>query len=83
MPLFLDPRVTGEESPFREPKRSATIRGGFGISYIPASRAPYGEILLFTVLISLVLLPLRVTSRRSALKMQRVQPQIDAIKAKH
>ncbi len=41
------------------------------------------SIVLFTVLINLVLLPLRVTSMRSALKMQRIQPQIDAIKAKH
>ncbi len=40
-------------------------------------------IVLFTTLINLVLLPLRVTSMRSALKMQRIQPQIDAIKAKH
>ena len=39
-------------------------------------------IVLFTTLINLVLLPLRVTSMRSALKMQRIQPQIDAIKAK-
>ncbi len=39
-------------------------------------------IVLFTVLINLILLPLRVTSMRSALKMQRIQPQIDAIKAK-
>ncbi len=40
-------------------------------------------IVLFTVLINLVLLPLRITSMRSALKMQRIQPQIDAIKARH
>lgn len=40
-------------------------------------------IVLFTVLINLVLLPLRIVSMRSALKMQRIQPQIDAIKAKH
>ncbi len=40
-------------------------------------------IVLFTVLINLVLLPLRITSMRSALKMQRIQPQIDSIKAKH
>ncbi len=40
-------------------------------------------IVLFTTLINLVLLPLRVTSMRAALKMQRIQPQIDAIKAKH
>ena len=40
-------------------------------------------IVLFTTLINLLLLPLRVTSMKSALKMQRIQPQIDAIKAKH
>lgn len=41
------------------------------------------SIVLFTVLINLVLLPLRVQSMRSALKMQRLQPQIDQIKAKY
>jgi YidC/Oxa1 family membrane protein insertase len=40
-------------------------------------------IVWFTVLINLVLLPLRVQSMRSALKMQRLQPQIDQIKAKY
>ena len=40
-------------------------------------------IILFTLLINLVLLPLRVQSMRAALKMQRIQPQIDAIKKKH
>ena len=44
-------------------------------------------IVIFTILINLVLLPLRFTSmksqRKSALKMQRIQPQIDAIKLKY
>ena len=40
-------------------------------------------IVLFTIAINLILLPLRVTSMRSALKMQRIQPQVDAIKAKY
>ncbi len=40
-------------------------------------------IVLFTVLINLALLPLRVQAMRSGLKMQRLQPQIDAIKAKY
>jgi YidC/Oxa1 family membrane protein insertase len=40
-------------------------------------------IVIFTILINLVLLPLRVQGMRSALKMQRIQPQIDAIKAKY
>ncbi len=40
-------------------------------------------IILFTVLINLILLPLRVKGMKSMLKMQRIQPQIDAIKAKY
>ncbi len=40
-------------------------------------------IIIFTIVINLVLLPLRIQSMRSALKMQRIQPQIDAIKAKY
>jgi YidC/Oxa1 family membrane protein insertase len=40
-------------------------------------------IVIFTVLLNLVLLPLRVTGMKGMLKMQRIQPQIDAIKAKH
>ncbi len=40
-------------------------------------------IVIFTILINLVLLPLRVQGMKSALKMQRIQPQIEAIKAKY
>lgn len=40
-------------------------------------------IVLYTVLINLVLLYPRLYSMRSAIKMQRIQPQIDAIKRKH
>ncbi len=40
-------------------------------------------IILYTILINLVLLYPRVYSMRAALKMQRIQPQIDAIKAKY
>ena len=40
-------------------------------------------IVIFTVLINLILLPLRVKSMKSMLEMQRIQPGIDAIKAKH
>jgi YidC/Oxa1 family membrane protein insertase len=40
-------------------------------------------IVLFTVLINLVLLPLRIKGMKSALGMQRIQPQIDAIKLKY
>jgi YidC/Oxa1 family membrane protein insertase len=39
-------------------------------------------IIIFTVLINLVVLPLRVQGMKSAMKMQRLQPQIDTIKAK-
>ncbi|MDQ2925067.1 MAG: membrane protein insertase YidC [Acidobacteriota bacterium] len=40
-------------------------------------------IILLTVLINVVLLPLRFQSMRSALKMQRIQPGVEAIKAKY
>ncbi len=40
-------------------------------------------IVIFTILINLVLLPLRVQGMKSAVKMQRIQPQIEAIKAKY
>ncbi len=40
-------------------------------------------IILFTIMINVVLLPLRIKGMQSALKMQRIQPQIDAIKAKY
>jgi YidC/Oxa1 family membrane protein insertase len=40
-------------------------------------------IVIFTIFINLLLLPLRVKGMQSMLKMQRIQPQIDAIKAKY
>jgi YidC/Oxa1 family membrane protein insertase len=40
-------------------------------------------IIIFTFMINLVLLPLRVQGMKSAVKMQRIQPQVDAIKAKY
>lgn len=40
-------------------------------------------IILLTLIINLVLLPLRIQSMRSMLKMQRIQPQMDAIKARY
>ncbi len=40
-------------------------------------------IALQTLIINLALLPLRVTSMRSALKMQRLQPEMDAVKKKY
>ena len=36
-----------------------------------------------TIIINLALLPLRITSMKSAMKMQRVQPQVNAIKKKY
>jgi YidC/Oxa1 family membrane protein insertase len=41
------------------------------------------DIIWLTVAINLVILPLRVKTMQSALKMQRIQPQIAAIKAKY
>ncbi len=40
-------------------------------------------IVIFTVVIYLLLVPLRVQTMKGALKMQRIQPQIDAIKARY
>ncbi len=40
-------------------------------------------IILLTVLINLLILPLRIKTMQSALKMQRIQPQMDAIKARY
>jgi YidC/Oxa1 family membrane protein insertase len=53
-----------------------------------ATSAPHNfswgwAIVVFTVIINLVLLPLRIKGMQSALKMQRIQPQIDNIKLKY
>lgn len=40
-------------------------------------------IVVLTIIINVALLPLRVSSMKSALKMQKVQPQINAIKKKY
>jgi YidC/Oxa1 family membrane protein insertase len=40
-------------------------------------------IVILTVFINLLMLPLRVKTMKSSLKMQRIQPQMDAIKAKY
>jgi len=40
-------------------------------------------IVFLTILINLIILPLRVRTMQSGLKMQRIQPQMDAIKAKY
>ena len=41
------------------------------------------DIVWLTVLINLVILPLRIKTMQSGLKMQRIQPQMDVIKAKY
>jgi YidC/Oxa1 family membrane protein insertase len=41
------------------------------------------DIIILTVLINVVMLPFKVKSMQSALKMQRIQPQMDAIKEKY
>ena len=40
-------------------------------------------IIILTVLINLLILPLRIKTMQSALKMQRIQPQMDVIKARY
>ncbi len=40
-------------------------------------------IILLTLLINLIILPLRIKTMQSGLKMQRIQPQMDAIKEKY
>jgi YidC/Oxa1 family membrane protein insertase len=40
-------------------------------------------IIILTIIINLVLLPLRITSMKSALKMQKLQPQMKAIQEKY
>ena len=40
-------------------------------------------IILLTLLINIVILPLRIKTMQSGLKMQRIQPQMDAIKEKY
>ncbi|MBS1815200.1 MAG: membrane protein insertase YidC [Acidobacteria bacterium] len=40
-------------------------------------------IVVFTIIINIILLPLRYASMKSAIKMQRLQPQMDAIKARY
>lgn len=40
-------------------------------------------IVIFTIIIYMLLVPLRVQSMKGMIKMQRIQPQIDAVKAKY
>ena len=41
------------------------------------------DIVLITLLINVIILPLRIKTMQSGLKMQRIQPQIEAVKAKY
>ncbi len=41
------------------------------------------DIVILTLIINALILPLRIQTMRSALKMQRIQPEIDKIKAKY
>ena len=41
------------------------------------------SIVLLTILINLIILPLRIKTMQSGLKMQRIQPQMDAIKERY
>ncbi len=56
---------------------------GLQFTYAHIAHSWGWAIILFTLAINLVLLPLRIKSMAAALKMQRIQPQIDAIKKKH
>jgi YidC/Oxa1 family membrane protein insertase len=53
------------------------------VALTPRDRSWGWAIILLTVIINVVLLPLRYTSMKAALKMQRIQPGVDAIKAKY
>ncbi len=55
------------------------------LQFIHAHIAPnWGwSIVILTILINLLILPLRVKTMQSGLKMQRIQPQMDAIKEKY
>jgi YidC/Oxa1 family membrane protein insertase len=41
------------------------------------------SILILTLIINIAVLPLRITSMKSALKMQKIQPQVAAIREKY
>ena len=56
---------------------------GLQFTYAHIAHSWGWAIILFTIAINLILLPLRVKSMQAALKMQRIQPELDAIKKKH
>ena len=61
----------------------SAIAPGGAVALTALDRSWGWAIVLLTVLINLVLLPLRITGMRSMLKMQRIQPEVDKIKAKY
>ena len=61
----------------------SAIAPGGAIALTALDRSWGWAIILLTILINLVLLPLRITGMRSMLKMQRIQPEVDKIKAKY
>jgi len=83
------PAISGAEKDLR----SLVNFGWFGVIARPLFiwlRWTYGyvhnwgwAIVLQTIIITLALLPLRITQMRSALKMQKVQPQMKAIQEKY
>jgi len=58
------------------------LRWTYGARYIGVRNWGWA-IVIQTIIINLALLPLRVSSMKSALKMQRIQPQMNAIKEKY
>ena len=59
------------------------IAPGGAVALTPHDRSWGWAIIWLTVIINVVLLPLRYTSMKAALKMQRIQPGVEAIKAKY
>jgi YidC/Oxa1 family membrane protein insertase len=60
----------------------AWLRWTYGAPYIGVRNWGWA-IVIQTLIINLVLLPLRISSMKSALKMQKIQPQMNAIKEKY
>jgi YidC/Oxa1 family membrane protein insertase len=60
----------------------AWLRWTYGAPYIGVHNWGWA-IVIQTLIINLVLLPLRISSMKSALKMQKIQPQMNAIKEKY
>jgi YidC/Oxa1 family membrane protein insertase len=62
----------------------ATVHSWIAPAHPGANDYSWGwAIVIFTIVIYMLLVPLRVQGMKGMLKMQRIQPQIDAIKAKY